>query len=324
MRRREFIGLVWGAVIGWPLAARAQQSKVWHIGVLSSAPPTPAMLSALRDGLREHGYVEGQNLFIDVRWPQGPFDQNPGVAAELVRSNVDVIVAWAAPAVIAARRATSTIPIVMLSTADPVGLGFAASLPRPGGNITGISNIAPDLSGKQLELLVEIVPGIKRVGVVRNPNNPGITLMLQETEKAIRALGLQIKVAEASAPEEFNGVFKRLSNDGVQGVVLLPDPSVIENGKLIAELAQAAQLPTAFQRRESVEMGGLLSYGADLNGQFRQVAVYIDKILKGAKAGNLPVEQPTSFELVINLKTAKALGLTVPPGLLTRADNIIE
>jgi putative tryptophan/tyrosine transport system substrate-binding protein len=324
MRRREFITLVSGAAVAWPFVVRAQQPKVWRIGLLAPAPPTPTMLSAFRDGLREHGYVEGQNLSIDVRWSKGPFDQNPGVAAELVRSNVDVIVAWAATAVVAARRATSTIPIVMIGVSDPVGLGFVASLARPGGNITGVSNIAIDLGGKQVEFLVEIVPGMKHVGVVRNPNNAGATLMLNEAERAIHALGLQLEVVEASVPEEFNRAFARLSTEGVKGVVLLADPSLIEHGKYIAELAQAARLPTAFQRRENVEAGGLLSYGPDLNGQFHHAAFYVDQILKGTKPSNLPVEQPTKFELVINLKTAKALGLTVPPSLLTRADEVIE
>jgi putative ABC transport system substrate-binding protein len=324
MRRREFITLLGGAAAAWPLAVRAQQPRIWRIGLLASAPPTPAMLSAFRDGLRERGYVEGQNLLIDVRWPQESFEQNPGVAVELVRSNIDVIVAWPSPAVIAARRATSTIPIVMVAVTDAVGLGFAASLARPGGNITGVSNIASDLVGKQVELLIEIVPGMNRLGVVRNPNNPAVALQLQETEKAIRTLGLQLEVVEASVPEEFDRAFARLNTEGVKGVVLLADPSLIEYGIRIAELAQAAGLPTAFQRRESVEAGGLLSYGPSLNGMFRQAALYVDRILKGAKPADLPVEQPTKFELIINLKTAKALGLSVPPTLLTSADEVIE
>jgi putative ABC transport system substrate-binding protein len=324
MKRREFITLLGGAAAAWPLAARAQQSGNWRIGLLATAAPTPAMLSAFRDGLRERGYVEGQNLLIVVRWPQESFEQNPGVAVELVRSNIDVIVAWPSPAVIAARRATSTIPIVMVAVADAVGMGFAASLARPGGNITGVSAISSDLVGKQVELLIEIVPGMKRLGVVRNPNNPALTLQLQETEKAIHTLGLQLEVVEASVPEEFDRAFARLNTEGVKGVMLLSDPSLIKYRDRIAELAQAARLPTAFQRRESVEAGGLLSYGADLNGMFRQAALYVDRILKGEKPADLPVEQPTKFELIINLKTAKALGLTVSPTLLTRADQVIE
>src|SRR6516225_3346482 len=185
MRRRDFITLLGGAV-AWPLAARAQQPKVWRIGVLAAVPPTPAMLSAFRDGLRGRGYVEGQNLSIDVRWPQGTFEHDPSPVAELVNSNVDVIVAWATPAVIAVRRATSTIPIVIVGVGDPVGSGFIASLARPGGNITGLTNISVDLSAKLMELFAELVPGMKRVGVVQNPNNPGTRVLLRETEDAVR------------------------------------------------------------------------------------------------------------------------------------------
>jgi putative ABC transport system substrate-binding protein len=324
MRRREFITLMGGAA-AWSRSARAQQpSRVWRIGVLGAAPPTPAMLGALRDGLRERGYLEGQNLSIDVRWLQGTSKQNPDVATELVRSGVDVIVAWTTPSVIAARRATSTIPIAMVSVADPVGNGLVASLARPGGNITGVSNISIDLAGKQVEMLIEIVPGINHVGVVANLKNPSVPLSLREAEKAIHALGLQFEVVEASVPDEFDRAFARLSADGVKGVVLIADGSLIEHGQRIAKLAQEARLPTAFQRRENVEAGGLLSYGPNLNGQFREVAVYVDKLLKGAKPAELPVGLPTKFELVISLKTAKALGLTVPPSLLARADEVIE
>jgi putative ABC transport system substrate-binding protein len=202
MRRREFITLVGGAVVSWPLVARAQQaaSTVRQVGLIAQAPPTPAMLNAFRDGMRERGYIEGQNLSVAVRWPQGSFDQDPSVVTELVNSNVDVIVAWATPAVTAVRRATSTIPIVMV-VGDPAGSGFIASLARPGGNITGLSNIAVDLNSKLMELFVELVPGMKRVGVVRNPNNPGATAMLRETEDAVRKLNIQVEVVDAQSSE---------------------------------------------------------------------------------------------------------------------------
>jgi putative ABC transport system substrate-binding protein len=283
------------------------------------------MLSAFRDGLRERGYVEGQNLSIDARWPQGSsFAQNPDIVAELVRSRVDVIVAWTTTAVIAARSATSTIPIVMVSVGDPVGMGFVASLARPGGTITGVSNVSNDLSSKQVELLMEIVPGVNHVGVVGNLKNPSVAAQLLDAEKGIHALGLQFEFVEAGAPDEFDRAFARLSADGVKGVVLLADTSLIEHGRRIAELAQETRLPTAFQRRESVEAGGLLSYGPSVNGQFREAASYVDKLLKGATPTDLPVALPTKFELVINLKTAIALGLTVPPTFLARADEVIE
>jgi len=323
MKRREFITLLSGTA-AWPLAARAQQPKVWRIGVLAPLPPTPATLSAFRDGMRGRGYVEGQNLSIDVRWPQGSFDQDPSVVTELVNSNVDVIVAWASPAVIAVRRATSTIPIVMVSVGDPVGSGFIASLARPGGNITGLTNIAVDLNAKLMELFVELVPGMKRVGVVRNPNNPGMTAMLRETEDAVHKLNIQVEVVDAQTSDEFERAFAQLRAKSVDGVVLLADPTVIEHSRRIAELAQSARLPTAFQRRENVDAGGLLSYGVDINNQFRQAAFYVDRILKGEKPAELPVQEPTKVELVINLKTAKALGLTVPRIMQMTADEVIE
>jgi len=323
MRRRDFITLV-GGTAAWPLAARAQQPKVWRIGVLAAVPPTPAMLSAFRDGMRGRGYVEGQNLTIDVRWPQGSFDQDPSVVTELVNSNVDVIVAWGTPATIAARRATLTIPIVMASVGDPVGSGFIASLARPGGNITGLSNIQVDLSAKLMELFAELVPGMKRVGVVHNPNNPAVTMALRETEDAIRKLNMQVQVVNAQTSDEFDRAFAQLSAESVGGVVVLANPTVIEHSRRIAELAQSARLPTAFSRRENVDAGGLLSYGADLNNDFRQSAFYVDRILKGEKPADLPVMQPTKVELVINLKTAKALGVTVPLIMQMTADELIE
>jgi len=323
MRRRDFITLV-GGTAAWPLAARAQQPKVWRIGVLAAVPPTPAMLSAFRDGMRGRGYVEGQNLSIDVRWPQGSFDQDPSVVTELVNSNVDVIVAWGTPATIAARRATLTIPIVMASVGDPVGSGFIASLARPGGNITGLSNIQVDLSAKLMELFAELVPGMKRVGVVHNPNNPAVTMALRETEDAIRKLNMQVQVVNAQTSDEFDRAFAQLSAESVGGVVVLANPTVIEHSRRIAELAQSARLPTAFSRRENVDAGGLLSYGADLNNDFRQSAFYVDRILKGEKPADLPVMQPTKVELVINLKTAKALGVTVPLIMQMTADELIE
>jgi|RhiMetdeSRZDD1v2_1073273.scaffolds.fasta_scaffold265087_1 putative tryptophan/tyrosine transport system substrate-binding protein len=326
MRRRESITLVGGGAAAWPLTTHAQQPdlKVRRVGLLTASPPTSSMLNAFRDGMREHGYIEGRNLSVVVRWPHGSFDQDPGIEAELVSDNVDVIVAWTTPAVIAARRATATIPIVMVSVGDPVGSGFIASLARPGGNVTGVSNIAADLSAKLIELFVELVPGMKRIGVVRNLDNPNVILQLQETEEAIRKLNMQVQVVDARTPDEFERAFARLSAESVNGVVLLANAAVIKHSQRIAEIAQALQLPTAFQRRENVEAGGLLSYGANLNDQFRQAAFYVDRILKGAKPAELPVEQPNKFELVINLKTARALGLKIPQTLLVAADEVIE
>jgi len=324
MRRRDFIKVIAGSAVVWPLAARAQQPKVWRIGFLASVPPTPVILSAFRDGMRERGYVEGPNLSIDVRWPQGTFEHDPSPVPELINRNADVIVAWATPAVNAARRATSTIPIVMVGPGDPVGSGFIASLARPGGNITGLTNIAVDLSPKLMELFAELVPGMKRVGLVRNPNNPAVTVMLRETEDAVRKLNMQFEVVDAQTSDEIERAFAQLSAKSADGVMLLPDPTVIEHSQKIAELAQSARLPTAFQRRENVDADGLFSYGPDLNYQLRQAAFYVDRILKGEKPAELPVQQPTKVELVINLKTAKVLGLTVPQIMQMTADEVIQ
>jgi putative tryptophan/tyrosine transport system substrate-binding protein len=243
VKRREFITLIGGAA-AWPLAsADAQQAaptvRKARIGVLTASPPTPAMLNAFREGMREHGYIEGQNLSLAVRWPQGSFDQDPGIVTELVSGNVDVIVAWATPTVIAARRATSTIPIVMVSVNDPIRSGFITSLARPGGNITGLSAIVFDLSAKLVELFVELIPGMKLVGVVRNPSNPAVTESLRETEDAVRRLNMQVQVVDARSSDEFERAFARLSAHRVNGVVLIPDTTLIEHARRIAELAQA-------------------------------------------------------------------------------------
>ena len=321
MRRRQFFGLVGGAA-AWSHSARAQQpaGKAWRIGFLGATPPTPPMVSALRDGLRERGYVDGQNVSIDVR----SIDENPQAAVELVRSGVDLVVSWATAATIAAKRATTTIPIVMISVADPVGVGVVAELARPGGNITGMSNMAADLSSKLVQLLIEVVPGIKRLGVVKNPNNPGTNPGLRLTVESIHALRLQAELVEAETAEELESGFARLNAQGVGGVVVIAEPEYIKHRARIAELALKARLPTVFQRQENVQAGGLLSYGADLNALVRQSAVFVDRILKGARPGELPVEQPTKFTLVVNFRTAKALGLDLPPTLLARADEVIE
>jgi putative ABC transport system substrate-binding protein len=323
MRRRDFITL-FGCAAAWPLGARAQQPRVWRIGILGVEAPTSKMLSAFRDSLRERGYVEGQNLAIAVRWPRDTLERDPSVVTDFVRDNVDAIVAWATPSVIAARRATSKIPIVMVSVSDPVGMGFVASLARPGGNVTGNSNIAPDLSAKLLGTFVQLVPGMSKVGVVVNRVNPGTVAQIAGTQEAIRALGLEHLVVNAATADEFEAAFGHLKAEGAKGVVVLADPSVIVHAAKIAELAQQVRLPTAFLRHENVEMGGLFSYGPSFDDQWRQAAFYVDRILRGEKPGDLPVQLPTKFDLVINLKTAKALGLTISRDMLLLADEVIE
>ena len=328
MQWREFITLLGGAAAAWPVAARGQQAnRNYRIVALSTVPWTavPSLMSAFRDGLRERGYVEGHNLTIDFRLPVRSLEQDdPNLASDLVRNNVDLILAWTSPSVIAARRIAGAIPIVMVGIADPVGLGFVASLARPGGNVTGISNVARDLSAKLVELLHEIAPGIHSVGVLRISANPAFALQLQETQRAIGSLGLKFLEVTARTPEEFEEAFERLKVQGADAVVLPADSALIEHAKKVGEAALKANLPTAFQRRESVEGGGLLSYGPNLKDQFHQAARYVDRIWRGATPADLPVEQPTKLELVINVKTAKTLGLTVPLTLLARANEVIE
>jgi putative ABC transport system substrate-binding protein len=325
MRRRDFITLVGGAGAGLPLQARPQETdRVWRVTVIGAVAPLPAYLGAFREALQQRGWTEGKNLSIDVRWPKGSFAQEPGLISEVLHSNVDVIVAWATPSALAARRATSTIPIVFLGISDPVGSGLAASLAHPGGNATGSSNVAPDLSAKLLGTFAQLVPGMSSVGVVVNPANPGAVAQMDGTQQAVHALGLQSQVVNAATLEEYERAFARLKIDGVNGVLLLADPSNDAYASKIAELAQQYRLPTAFQLRNSVAAGGLMSYGADNNDQFRLAAFYVDRILRGEKPADLPVQRPTKFVLAINLKTAKALGLTVPDKLLALADEVIE
>jgi ABC-type uncharacterized transport system substrate-binding protein len=311
------------AMISTPLCARAQERQ-FRIGLISAVPPTPEMLDAFREGMRERGYIEGRNVSLDIRWPKGTFNDNPEIVTELVNGNFDVIVAWATPTVAAVRRLTSKIPIVMVSVGDPIGAGFVASLARPGGNITGVSNVTSDLSAKVVEIFFEFVPGMKVIGVVSNSYNANVAVQLHETERALRNFNVQTRVVQARSPEEYDRAFADLAALRVDGIILLSDPSVVEHSQKIAQLAQAARMPTAFQRRENVVAGGLFSYGGSIANQYRYAAVYVDRILKGARPEELPVEQPIKFEFVINLKTAKSLGLSVPLSLLARSDEVIE
>jgi putative tryptophan/tyrosine transport system substrate-binding protein len=325
MRRRDFIKVIGVSATTWATAARAQQTgKVWRVALIGAVSPLPAYLSAFREALQQRGWTEGKNLSIDVRWPKGSFAQEPGLISEVLHSNIDVVVAWATPTALAVRRETSTIPIVFLGISDPVGSGLAASLAHPGGNATGSSNVAPDLSAKLLGTFAQLVPGLSSVGVVVNPANPGAVAQMDGTQHAVHALGLQSQVVNAGTQEEYERAFARLKLEGVNGVLLLADPSNDAYAGKIAELAQQYRLPTAFQLRNNVAAGGLMSYGADNNDQFRLAGSYVDRILRGEKPADLPVQQPTKFDFAINLKTAKALGLTVPPTLLATANEVIE
>ena len=310
-----------------PLMAGAQQgAKILRIGILWVYSPSVGSVfaDAFRLGLRELGYVEGRTILLEERWAEGKFDHLPSLAGELVRLNVDVIVTASTPAVQAAQQATRTIPIVMTLVTDPVESGIVASLARPGGNITGLSLMHPELTGKRLALLKEVVPKVRRVGVFWSASTPSYRLLLSETETAARSLGLQLHVVEVRGPTDFDNAFSAITRHSVGALVLLPDVLFRNQQKRILDLASKNQLPAMYWSRELVDAGSLMAYGANIPDQYRRAATVVDKILKGAKPRDLPIEQPAKFELVINVKTAKALRLTIPQSVLLRADYVVE
>jgi putative ABC transport system substrate-binding protein len=310
-----------------PFSAEAQPADtVPRVGFLlagSRSDSIQRVVDDLRQGLRELGYVEGQTITIEYRWAEGKEERLPDLAAELVRLKVDVIVATIAAAVRAAKHATKAIPIVMVVN-DPVAAGFVTTVARPGGNITGLSMMSPDVVGKQLELLREVVPKISRVAVLWNPANPGSAPQLRQAEVVARALRMQLQPLEAHSPSEIDRAFAAMTRERAGALLVLLDPILARHRERIAELAAKSRLPAMYALRLHVEAGGLMAYGANIFDLYRRAAIYVDKILKGAKPGDLPIEQPTKFELVINMKTAKALGLTIPSSLLMRADQVIE
>jgi putative ABC transport system substrate-binding protein len=293
------------------------------IGLLTPESPTSSDVNGLRLGLRELGYVEGQNIRIEYRWAQGNFEKLPELAAELVALKVDLIVTFVTQASVSAKKATATIPIVMVGVANPIGAGLIASLARPGGNVTGTSSIATDVVGKQLGLLKEVVPGMTRVAALWNPADPVFQAQqMKETEIAARRLGLQLQLLEARAPNEFEPAFAAI--EGTQALFILIDPLFITHFKTLGELSVKRRLVTIFGYRTFADAGGLMAYGPNYFNIYKATALYVDKILKGVKPVDLPVEQPTKFEFVINMKTATALGLTFPPGLIAITDDVIE
>ncbi len=327
-RRKLVIALGAGALIA-PLACFAQQQrpKIARIGLLEGTSPSTyanGRPQALIAGLSELGYVEGKNLIIEYRWAEGKYERLRGLAAELVQMKVDVIVAASGPGIRAAQQATTTIPIVMVRTSDPVGFGFVESLARPGRNITGLSNMNVDLSSKYLELLRAAVPKLSRVTVLTNPGNPTNANYLKRIQATAKTNNVTISPAQAGTESQIEAAFGVMKQERAGALIVLPDAFFLAQGRRITELAAQQRLPTMFWTREPVESGGLMSYGQNIAEQFYRAATYVDKILKGAKPGELPVEQPTKIELVINLKTAKALGLTIPEELLLRADKVIE
>ncbi|MDP1682454.1 MAG: ABC transporter substrate-binding protein [Burkholderiales bacterium] len=297
-----------------------------RIGWLNPGSPTShgALYAAFKQGLRERGYIEGQNIVIEQRWVEGKLDRLPMVAADLVQLKPDVIVVAGANAVQATKAATTTIPIVMATTNNPVGLGFIASFARPGGNITGMSNQSEDLVPKMLEVLRAAFPRANYVGVLGNRDNPATDNNWRATRDAATILGVRVELTEARRPDEIEAAFAVIAKQQPGALLVIPDAMLISQRQRVADLAAKHRLPVMYPFREFVEVGGLMSYGASLQDNYRRAATYVDKILKGANPGDLPVEQPTKFELLINLKTAKALGITIPPELMLRADEVIQ
>jgi putative tryptophan/tyrosine transport system substrate-binding protein len=327
VRRREFITLLGGAAAAWPLAARAQQGAMPVIGFLSSASPRPFSdrVQAFRQGLREVGYVDGRDVTIEYRWAEGQNDQMPALAADLVNRRTAVIVAAGIPAALTAKATTTTIPIVFFTGGDPVELGLVASLNRPGSNVTGVTNLGAGLGPKQLELLHETVPAATIVGLLINPTSPNLAETIsRDAHSAARTLGLQLHVLHASTESDFDAVFATLDQLRAGGLVIGSDTLFVARAKQLAALTVRHAIPAIAEFREFVEAGGLMGYRSNITGAYRQIGIYSGRILKGEKVAELPVQQAARIELIINLKTAKALGLTVPLPLLGRADEVIE
>jgi putative ABC transport system substrate-binding protein len=329
MDRRAFVCTLGVGLLATPLAAEAQQARrMWRIGLLDYGSSDPARLAwwrAFRDRLRELGYVEGQNVVFQPRWGNGQVSRLQGLVLELVAAKVDILVTAGNPASLAAKQGTRSIPIVTATGPDPVELGLVASLARPGGNVTGMTSISSELSAKRLELLKQLIPRVSRVAALWDRTTRGSALNARDTEVAARSLGLTLhSVAIRPDPRDYDAAFAAMKRDGTGAVIVVQSSAFFSSYQRIADLALTHRLPSAGGSKEYAEAGGLISYGADFPDLFRRAAVFVDKILKGAKPTDLPVEQPTKFELVLNLKTAKALGLTIPPAVLARADEVIE
>jgi putative tryptophan/tyrosine transport system substrate-binding protein len=328
MRRREFITLVGGAAVAWALPAQAQQPAptLRRLGYLFSFAPAEGnhLWEACRLGLRQFGYLEGRGIVLEPRWADGHHERLPSLAAELVRLKVDIIIAAATPATLAAMAATQEIPIVMVGIGDPVTSGLIASLARPGGNVTGLSLMAAELSGKRLELLAKLMSSVPRVAVVINPENPAHSVYLDQTRAVALDKGVELQSFKARNPREIEDVFAEALRNRIAALIVFDDPVIWSHRVQIVGLAAKQNLPVIYGYREFVDAGGLMSYGPDRVAHYRRSAYYVDKILRGTKPADMPVEQPTKFDLIVNLKTARALGLTVPQSLLATADEVVE
>jgi putative ABC transport system substrate-binding protein len=324
MKRREFIAGL-GGVAAWSIVARGQQARrVYRIGFLAITRDLPRTWQALIEGLRDHGYIEGQNLIIEWRYSEGQAERWPELARELVGLNVDAIVVNTTPAALAAKWATSTIPIIITSAFDPVGAGLATSLAKSGGNVTGLGLLVPEVNAKALTLLKEAVPGLSRVAVLWNAANPANTLVWKEIEVTARAANVILHSQPIREPKDFDSAFVEIAQDQADGLLILTDAVLVQYPKPIVEFTISNRLPAVSFNKNFAELGTLMSYGPDRVEGYRKASDYLDRILTGAKPADLPMQLPTKFELVINLKTAKALGLTIPPTLLARADEVIE
>ena len=326
MRRREFMALLGGAA-AWPLALRAQEAaKLHRIGFLgnSSAALEANLVTPFRDGMRDLGYEEGRDFVIEYRWAEGQYDRFPVLAAELLAAKVEVIVTAGTPAALALKQATTTVPLVVVAVGDPVGTGLVPSLARPGRNLTGLSSIAPDLEGKRLALLREIAPKLSRVAMFMNSLNPFHIASVRQARAAAQTLGITLQALDVRRTEDLDEAFAAVDRERPDALLILADRVFLHNRQHMMEFATRQRLPNVNAYRELVEVGGLISYGPSYEDMHRRAAIFVDKILKGAKPSDLPIEQPTKFEMVINLKAAKAIGLDVPPTLLVRADEVIE
>ncbi len=325
MDRRAFLGTL--GLLAAPLVAGAQQAgRVFRVGFLASyaASADTPLFDSFRQGMRQLGYEEGRNVAYETRWAEGRLERLPGLAAELVALKPDTMLVATTPAAMAAKKATRTIPIVMTSVGDPVGTGLVESLARPGGNITGNTNMIGEMAGKRLEILKQVVPRLSRVAVLGNPRDPIVAVQMRHAEAVARSLKVEVFLVEIRAVSELDRAFEAIVKRRADGLLRLGDPLVVPGRKRTSELALEHRLPALATRVEEVEAGLLMSYGPNRREQFRDAAVHVDKILKGARPADLPVEQATKFEMAINLKTAKALGLTIPPSLLQRADQVIQ